>query len=191
MRVHKTMCSGHRPLSSPRPMADPTARHRPSPERGGRRLPGPLAEPLRCAFSGPRALPAGQMCGPDGAPARQREGSLRLARRGEAPGGRGELRRRPAPAPAECARGVVVGPGARVTHSTSAGAAGGNRKLLANSWAGPLTAGEPSPAPRFQPSRSLVAANHVPRPAPPSTLANFQLPLTALRSSWLRVLTPQ
>lgn len=84
MRVHKTMCSGHRPLSSPRPMADPTARHRPSPERSGRRLPGPLAEPLRCALSGPRALPAGQMCGPDVAPARQRERSLEA---GEARGG--------------------------------------------------------------------------------------------------------
>lgn len=84
MRVHRTMCSGHRPLSSPRPMADPAARHRPSPERSGRRLPRPLAAPPRRALSGPRAGPAGQMCGPDVAPARQRGGGLEA---GEARGG--------------------------------------------------------------------------------------------------------
>lgn len=106
MRVHRTMCSGHRPLSSPRPMADPADRHRPSPERSCRRLPGPLAAPPRRVLSGPRARPAGQMCRPDVALARLEEGAWRPARRGEAPGGRGELRRRPAPVPGVCARGV-------------------------------------------------------------------------------------
>lgn len=134
-------------------------------ERSGRRLPGPLAAPPRRVLSGPRAWPARQMCGPDVAPARQqRGGGWRPARSGEAPGGRGEQRRRPAPAPVPgvCARGRVVGPGARVTHSTSPGAAGGNRKLLANSWAGPLAAPEPSPSPLPALARSLRAANHVP-----------------------------
>lgn len=84
IRVHRTMCSGHRPLSSPRPMADPAARHRPSPERSGRRLPGPLAAPPRRALSGPRAGPLAQMCGPDVAPARQPGGGLEA---GEARGG--------------------------------------------------------------------------------------------------------
>lgn len=32
MRVHRTMCNGHRPRSSPRPMVAPVARHRPAPE---------------------------------------------------------------------------------------------------------------------------------------------------------------
>lgn len=84
MRVQRTMCSGHRPLGSPRPMADPDARHRPSPERSSRRLPGPLAAPPRRALSGPRARPARQMCGPDVAPARQQRGGLEAS---EARGG--------------------------------------------------------------------------------------------------------
>lgn len=84
MRVHRTICSGHRPPSSPRPMADPADRHRPSPERSGRRLRGPPAAPPRRVLSGPRARPAGQMCGPDVAPARQRGGALEA---GEARGG--------------------------------------------------------------------------------------------------------
>lgn len=43
------------------------------------------------------------MCRPDVAPAGPEEGGLQPA---EAPGGRGELRRRPAPGPSGCARGV-------------------------------------------------------------------------------------
>lgn len=84
MRVHRTMCSGHRPLSSPRPMAAPAARHRPSPERSGRRLPGPLAAPPPRVPAGRRARPAGQMCGPDVAPGGRRGGGLEA---GEARGG--------------------------------------------------------------------------------------------------------
>lgn len=45
MRVHRTMCSGHRPRSSPRPMVAPVARHRPAPG-------APRTEP-----QGPRVAP--------------------------------------------------------------------------------------------------------------------------------------
>lgn len=78
MRVHRTMCSGHRPLSSPRPMAAPAARHRPSPERSGRRLPEPRLR-LRAAPSRDPA-PAGR------ADARARCGAARQP--GGGPGGR-------------------------------------------------------------------------------------------------------
>lgn len=127
-------------------------------ERSGRRLPGSPG----CA-SAPRPLGTPRLAGP--AAVRARCGAGSAARRGA--GGRRGAGRPPAaegssaggrllpPVPGVCARGRVVGPGARVTHSTSPGAAGGNRKLLANSWAGPLAAPEPSPSPRSRPGLAL------------------------------------
>lgn len=146
-------------------------------ERSGRRLRGPRGLRLRAASSrgpapGRPGRCAGQMWRRLGS---EEGGRWRPARRGEAPGGRGEQRRRPAPAPVPgvCARGRVVGPGARVTHSTSPGsalrcAAGGNRKLLANSWAGPLPAPRPGSQlpirPRDQPLRGLWPTCSCPSP---------------------------
>jgi hypothetical protein len=94
MRVHRTMCSGHRPRSSPRPMAAPAARHRPA---RAQRAESPTGLRLRAAPSrdpAPRApgRGAGQMWRP-------------LAGEEEAPGGRGELRRRLAAAERVRARG--------------------------------------------------------------------------------------
>lgn len=129
------------------------------------------------------------MRGPDVAPLACREGAWRPAGRGEAPGGRGELRRRPAPAPGERARGGVFGPCARVTHSTSPGRRGGNRKLLANSWAGPLAARELSPSTRLPALLSLLTANHVPETGPSEGFGKLSAAPTALGSSWLQVFT--
>lgn len=91
MRVHRTMCSGHRPRSSPRPMVAPVARHRPAPGAPRTEPRGPRAAPLLLVFSGCLGRPerAGQRCGPDvaGDP-----GSL-------------EARRRPPAAEESCAEG--------------------------------------------------------------------------------------
>lgn len=187
MRVHRKMCSGHRPLSSPRPMADPAARHRPSPVRSGRRLPGPLAAPPRRVLSGPRALPTGQMCGPDVVPAPPREGGLEA---GEARGGP----RRPRGAAQEAGSG----PGrVRARGCRRSGRASDSLNFTRH-------CGGKQETPRQQLGRTshrrrafslsslpALALSQLPimspRPAPPPrTLANFQLPLTALRSSLFR-----
>lgn len=91
MRVHRTMCSGHRPRSSPRPMAAPVARHRPAPGAPRTEPRGPRAAPLLVALSGCLRRPerAGQRCGPDVA--------------GDP--GSSEARRRPPAAEESCAGG--------------------------------------------------------------------------------------
>lgn len=58
---------------------------------------------------------------------------------------------------------------------------GGNRKLLANSWAGPLAAPELLPLLGFHP-RSLGAANHVPETGPREGFGKLSAAPTALRS---------
>lgn len=67
MRVHRTMCSGHRPRSNPRPMVAPVARHRPGPGAPRNEPRGPRAAPRPHALcEGPRRPErAGQRCGPD------------------------------------------------------------------------------------------------------------------------------
>lgn len=96
-----------------------------------------LGDPGLRLYSSP-SQDAGQMW-PAIPGARRPGGGPRRPRRAEQEAG--------APSPRRaCARaGGVVGRCARVTHSsTLPGRREGNRKLLANSWAGPLAAGEPS-----------------------------------------------
>lgn len=101
MRVHRTMCSGHRPRSSPRPMAAPAARHRPEPRLR-----------LRAAPSRDPA-PAGR------ADARARCGAARQP--GGGPGGRRRAGRPPA-AEGSCAGGRLLPPASARAGESSGGA---------------------------------------------------------------------
>lgn len=176
MRVHRTKCSGHRPLSSPRPMADPAARHRPSPERSGRRLPGALG----CA-STPRPMGTPRLEGRADVPSRCGAG---WPRGGGPTVGGGPRRPRGAAQEAGSwpervrARGVVC-PCARVTHSTSLGSVGetGNSsQQLGRTSSRP----EPSLALSFQPLLARACQSTASGSAPGRTWAHFQPPLAAL-----------
>lgn len=155
MRVHRTMCSGHRPPSSPRPMAAPAAPHRPARARTPR---------LRAAPCGPARSSGAARCGAaEGGGGRGAGGP---AAEGSCAGGRPGRRVR--------ARSVV-GPGARVTHDFARAPRGKQetpRQQLGR------TSRRPEPAPRLgsRCSPSLAAANHVPGTGPSGALANFQRP---------------
>ena len=155
MRVHRTMCSGHRPPSSPRPMAAPAAPHRPARARTPR---------LRAAPCGPARGSGAARCGAaEGGGGRGAGGP---AAEGSCAGGRPGRRVR--------ARSVV-GPGARVTHDFARAPRGKQetpRQQLGR------TSRRPEPAPRLgsRSSPSLAAANHVLGTGPSGALANFQRP---------------
>lgn len=176
MRVHRTMCSGHRPRSSPRPMAAPAARHRPSPERSGRRLPEPRLRPRAAPSRDP--APAGR------ADARARCGAARQPGGGlEAGGARGGPRR-PRGAAQEagsCPRRVRARGCRRSVRASDslnfARAPRGKQETPRQQL------GRTSRRPRafslrsaFSPrSPSCLPITSL-RPAPPRALANFQLP---------------
>lgn len=163
MRVHRTTCSGHRPPSSPRPMAAPAAPHRPARART------PRLRALRTRAGRPAAVR------PDVAPraaGRVAAGEARGAPVAEGSGAGGRPGRR-------VRARSVVGPGVRVTHDFARAPRGKQetpRQQLGR------TSRRPEPAPQLgsRPSPSLAAANHGPGTGPSGALANFQRPLAAL-----------
>lgn len=160
MRVHRTTCSGHRPPSSPRPMAAPAARHRPARARPLRLHPRP---------PDPRRAPAAVR--PDVAPPGARRGSSgRGAGARAAEGVRGRPAR-PAGARAGCRRA-----GRASDSRLLPGAAGetGNSSPTAGQDLSPPRSLLPRPGSR--PSPSLAAANHVPGTAPPGLWQTLSYP---------------